>query len=144
MPAPRRWPAQDALFAASAMMCQLERLAADYQPHGLVTVGQLQIARAARNIIPGQVSFTVDLRHPQDVQISTMEQQPARYYSRWPPNAGWMSAFASAGTARPRRLTAAALPPCGRRWLHWRIRSRTWSAVPATMPFTWLRNAPAP
>lgn len=66
---------QDALLGASAMIGQLEKLAAEYQPHGLVTVGQLLITAAARNIIPGQVRFTVDLRHPQDVQISTMEQQ---------------------------------------------------------------------
>jgi N-carbamoyl-L-amino-acid hydrolase len=36
---------KDALFAAAAMVCQLERLAADFQPDGMVTVGPLQIAR---------------------------------------------------------------------------------------------------
>jgi N-carbamoyl-L-amino-acid hydrolase len=57
---------KDALFAAAAMVCQLERLAADFQPGGLVTVGQLQIARAARNSVPGQLSFSIDLRHPDE------------------------------------------------------------------------------
>lgn len=57
---------KDALFAAAAMVCQLERLAAEFQPGGLVTVGQLQIARAARNSVPGQLSFSIDLRHPDE------------------------------------------------------------------------------
>lgn len=64
---------RDALFAASAMICRLEQLADAFQPHGLVTVGQLAIPGSSRNTIPGRVRFTVDLRHHQDKQIAAME-----------------------------------------------------------------------
>ncbi|NWK77672.1 Zn-dependent hydrolase [Aquitalea sp. LB_tupeE] len=66
---------RDALFAASAMIRQLEQLAEAFAPHGLVTVGQLLIPGSSRNTIPGQVRFTVDLRHHQDAQIAAMEQR---------------------------------------------------------------------
>ena len=65
----------DALFAASTMINRLEQLAAAFQPHGLVTVGQLLIPASSRNTIPGHVRFTVDLRHHQDTHIAAMEQQ---------------------------------------------------------------------
>ena len=64
---------RDALFAASAMINQLEQLAEAFGPHGLLTVGQLAIPGASRNTIPGQVRFTIDLRHHQDEQIHAME-----------------------------------------------------------------------
>uniref|UniRef100_A0A8W7PW90 Peptidase M20 dimerisation domain-containing protein n=1 Tax=Anopheles coluzzii TaxID=1518534 RepID=A0A8W7PW90_ANOCL len=66
---------RDALFAASAMINRLEQLADEFQPHGLVTVGQLAIPGSSRNTIPGQVGFTIDLRHHQDTQIAAMEQR---------------------------------------------------------------------
>ena len=69
---------RDALFAASAMISQLEQLANAFGPHGLVTVGQLLIPGASRNTVPGQVRFTVDLRHPQDAQIHAMEESTRR------------------------------------------------------------------
>jgi beta-ureidopropionase / N-carbamoyl-L-amino-acid hydrolase len=66
---------RDALFAASTMISRLEQLAGEFSPHGLVTVGQLAIPGSSRNTIPGQVHFTIDLRHHQDAQIAAMEQR---------------------------------------------------------------------
>ncbi len=64
---------RDALFGVGEMIAALEQLSRDFAPKGLVTVGQLNIARSSRNTIPGRVAFTLDLRHHQDEQIAAME-----------------------------------------------------------------------
>ncbi|WP_306579952.1 Zn-dependent hydrolase [Pseudomonas sp.] len=64
---------RDAMFAVGEMVTALEQLARDFAPKGLVTVGQLEIARSSRNTIPGRVAFTLDLRHHEDEQIAAME-----------------------------------------------------------------------
>ncbi|AOE85510.1 Zn-dependent hydrolase [Pseudomonas sp. TCU-HL1] len=64
---------RDALFGVGEMITALEQLSRDFAPRGLVTVGQLSIARSSRNTIPGRVAFTLDLRHHEDGQIAAME-----------------------------------------------------------------------
>ncbi|SDI40863.1 N-carbamoyl-L-amino-acid hydrolase [Pseudomonas flavescens] len=66
---------KDALFGVAEMSLQLEALATEFAPKGLVTIGQLAIAKSSRNTIAGNVDFTVDLRHHEDEQIALMEQQ---------------------------------------------------------------------
>lgn len=66
---------KDALFGVAQMAAQLEALAEEFAPQGLVTIGQVSIAKSSRNTIAGNVSFTVDLRHHHDEQIALMEQQ---------------------------------------------------------------------
>jgi N-carbamoyl-L-amino-acid hydrolase len=65
---------KDAMFGVAEMVTVLEAVARDFSPEGLVTVGQLNIAKSSRNTIPGRITFTVDLRHHQDEQILAMEQ----------------------------------------------------------------------
>lgn len=65
---------KDALFGVAQMASQLEALGDDFAPKGLVTIGQLSIAKSSRNTIAGSVNFTVDLRHHEDEQIAVMEQ----------------------------------------------------------------------
>ncbi|MFZ6049691.1 Zn-dependent hydrolase [Pseudomonas sp. CR3202] len=64
---------RDALFGVGEMITALEQLSRDFAPKGLVTVGQLNIARSSRNTIPGRVAFTLDLRHHLDDEIAAME-----------------------------------------------------------------------
>ena len=52
---------KDALFGVAQMASQLEALAEQFAPKGLVTIGQLSIAKSSRNTIAGSVNFTVDL-----------------------------------------------------------------------------------
>ncbi|MBO3277796.1 Zn-dependent hydrolase [Pseudomonas schmalbachii] len=65
----------DALFGAAEMIQALEVLAQRFAPHGLVTVGQLEIAKSSRNTIAGLLDFTIDLRHHRDDVIAAMEQE---------------------------------------------------------------------
>lgn len=65
---------RDALFASAEMALRLEAIAERFAPQGLVTIGQVAIPNSSRNTIAGRVSFTVDLRHPDDAQIDAMER----------------------------------------------------------------------
>ncbi|WP_028210491.1 Zn-dependent hydrolase [Paraburkholderia mimosarum] len=65
---------KDAWFGAAQMSLEIERVMAGYAPLGLVTIGQAQIAHSSRNTIAANLTFTVDLRHPDDAQLDTMER----------------------------------------------------------------------
>ena len=73
---------KDALFGVAQMASELEALAEDFAPKGLVTIGQLAIAKSSRNTIAGTVNFTVDLRHHEDQHIASMEQQVRRRFQQ--------------------------------------------------------------
>ena len=61
----------DALTAASACVLAVEACAAQ---HGAVaTVGVLEVANGAVNVIPGHVRFTIDLRMPDDTHLRQCE-----------------------------------------------------------------------
>ncbi|USU19375.1 Zn-dependent hydrolase [Paraburkholderia fungorum] len=64
---------RDALFASAEMAAELERIAAEFFPLGLATIGELHIRNASRNTIAADLTFTVDLRHPDDALIGDME-----------------------------------------------------------------------
>ena len=56
---------QDALVAASAMIIAV-RAAATARPGVVATVGCINARPGATNVIPGQVTFSIDLRAPED------------------------------------------------------------------------------
>ncbi len=66
---------KDALVAASQMVAEINALAYRYQPDGRGTVGFMQVKPNSRNVIPGEVRFSVDLRHAQDAALDRMESE---------------------------------------------------------------------
>ena len=44
-------------------------------PHAVCTVGMVQVHPNSRNVIPGRVFFSVDMRHPDDKVLTKMEQE---------------------------------------------------------------------
>ena len=66
---------KDALVAASRMVAEINALAYRYQPDGRGTVGFMQVKPNSRNVIPGEVRFSVDLRHAQDAALDRMESE---------------------------------------------------------------------
>ena len=58
---------RDALAAAAEMILAVERIGAGNND-SVATVGRLEIANAAANTVPGQVSFSLDIRSPVDAQ----------------------------------------------------------------------------
>ena len=54
---------RDAMLAAVRMVDAINRIALDEAPHGRGTVGYVQVHPNSRNVIPGQVKFSVDFRN---------------------------------------------------------------------------------
>ncbi|MEQ6888412.1 M20 family metallo-hydrolase [Halomonas sp. CS7] len=64
----------DALAAAARLIDRLQALAlADESGDTKVTCGCLEIAAASRNVIPGEVRLTVDLRHVAEAELDALQ-----------------------------------------------------------------------
>lgn len=61
---------RDALVAASLMIAAVEGIALEHGGNG--TVGRLTLSPDSRNVVPGRVWFTVDLRHPDEAGLDRM------------------------------------------------------------------------
>ena len=66
---------KDALLAAAKMVAEINALAYRFQPDGRGTVGFMQVKPNSRNVISGEVRFSVDLRHAQDEALDRMESE---------------------------------------------------------------------
>ncbi|MDQ0142355.1 Zn-dependent hydrolase [Cupriavidus necator] len=64
---------KDALLAASELVGIVNRIALDHPPHGRGTVGCLAVHPDSRNVIPGKVTMTADLRAGDDAVLSAMD-----------------------------------------------------------------------
>ncbi|OZI67046.1 Zn-dependent hydrolase [Bordetella genomosp. 11] len=62
----------DALLAAADIVKQVNRIALDHAPHARGTVGCLDTYPNSRNVIPGRVRLTVDLRAADDATLTAM------------------------------------------------------------------------
>jgi allantoate deiminase len=65
----------DALCAASEFILEAERFAANPVHRVVATIGTLQITHAASNVIPGEVSCTLDLRSDDQSVLSSCYKQ---------------------------------------------------------------------
>ena len=64
---------RDALQVAAALMQQVVACAHRHGPHGRGTVGQVQVHPNSRNVIPGRVRFSIDLRNADDGLCDAMD-----------------------------------------------------------------------
>jgi beta-ureidopropionase / N-carbamoyl-L-amino-acid hydrolase len=64
---------RDALQVATAIMRRVVKLAHDHPPEGRGTVGMVDVFPNSRNVIPGRVKFSIDLRHPEAGQLDRMD-----------------------------------------------------------------------
>ena len=55
---------RDALAALSEVVLAVERIAKAHGPNAVGTVGEAVIAAPSRNVIPGEIAFTADIRSP--------------------------------------------------------------------------------
>jgi N-carbamoyl-L-amino-acid hydrolase len=66
---------RDALVAASAMVQAVQRVGLETAGDPCATVGILDVHPHSRNVIPGRVFFTVDLRHPNAETLADMDRR---------------------------------------------------------------------
>ena len=65
---------RDAMVACARMVEAIHKIALNHAP-AVSTVGLVVVKPNSRNVIPGSVFFTVDLRHPDDNVLSQMDQE---------------------------------------------------------------------
>jgi beta-ureidopropionase / N-carbamoyl-L-amino-acid hydrolase len=66
---------KDALLGAARVVEAVNRIANSHQPDGRGTVGFMQVKPNSRNVVPGAVRFSVDLRHSEEQVLDEMERE---------------------------------------------------------------------
>ena len=66
---------KDALVGAAKVITLVNDIGLKYAPLACSTVGLIQSFPNSRNVIPGQVFFTIDIRHPDDATLSAMDKE---------------------------------------------------------------------
>jgi N-carbamoyl-L-amino-acid hydrolase len=66
---------KDALLAATRIMQDVVDAAHRHPPHGRGTVGMVQVFPNSRNVIPGRVKFSIDLRNSTDALVDRMADE---------------------------------------------------------------------
>lgn len=69
----------DALQNAINIMQKVVGIANEFKPHGRGTVGMVQVFPNSRNVIPGQVQFSIDIRHPDSAILEKMTSLLRKY-----------------------------------------------------------------
>lgn len=68
----------DALVAAAGFIHAIGGIGHDFAPLGVATVGQVMVHPNSRNVVPGLVDLSVDMRHAQLTALDAME---ARFHA---------------------------------------------------------------
>lgn len=64
---------RNALLGAARMIERVDAIARAHAPDAVGTVGMVEVRPNSRNVIPGEVFFTVDFRHPDPTALDAME-----------------------------------------------------------------------
>ncbi|HEY8068921.1 MAG TPA: Zn-dependent hydrolase [Burkholderiales bacterium] len=65
---------RDALLAASRLVLEVNRIANTFPDYARGTVGHMTVKPNSRNVVPGEVRMTVDLRNAKDSTLKAMAQ----------------------------------------------------------------------
>jgi N-carbamoyl-L-amino-acid hydrolase len=66
---------RDALATLSEIVLAMERIAKSHGPHAVGTVGEAVIAKPSRNVIPGEIAFTVDCRSADAAIMDALDKE---------------------------------------------------------------------
>ncbi|MFZ6863949.1 Zn-dependent hydrolase [Undibacterium sp. Ji67W] len=70
---------KDALQVATHIMQEVVNIGNRYPPYGRGTVGMVQVFPNSRNVIPGEVKFSIDLRNVSSELLDTMHNEILAY-----------------------------------------------------------------
>jgi len=73
---------KDALQNALGIMQYVVEIANQHGPHGRGTVGMVQVFPNSRNVIPGQVQFSIDIRYPDSATLDLMTSKLKEYIAQ--------------------------------------------------------------
>jgi beta-ureidopropionase / N-carbamoyl-L-amino-acid hydrolase len=66
---------KNALLGAARAIDRIDGIAQAHAPAAVGTVGLVEVRPNSRNVIPGEVFFTVDFRHPDEGELDAMERE---------------------------------------------------------------------
>jgi N-carbamoyl-L-amino-acid hydrolase len=64
---------KNALLGAARMIARIDAIAHEHTPDAVGAVGLIENRPNSRNVVPGEVFFTVDFRHPDDKVLDVIE-----------------------------------------------------------------------
>jgi N-carbamoyl-L-amino-acid hydrolase len=73
---------RDALVGASRVVLEVNRIGHASRPDACATVGSLRVHPDSRNVIPGRVALSVDLRHARGAELDRMVSELRRVLDR--------------------------------------------------------------
>ena len=73
---------RDAMQVAAPIMQEVVATALRHAPHGRGTVGMVQVHPNSRNVIPGRVKFSIDLRNSTDAVVDQMADEVKAFAAR--------------------------------------------------------------
>jgi len=79
---------KDALQVATGIMQEVVNIGNRYPPYGRGTVGMVQVFPNSRNVIPGEVKFSIDLRNVSSELLDTMHQEILAFVEQTSNNSG--------------------------------------------------------
>ena len=134
---------RDALVAAARLIAGVDEMARSID--GAVgTVGRIAAEPNVINTIPGKVTLSVDLRHPDAATLDRLVAGLSGWRATWPRRAARASASTASGRANPPPSRARSSTPCRRRRMSWGSRRGGSGPVRDTTPNTCRRSRQAP
>jgi N-carbamoyl-L-amino-acid hydrolase len=73
---------RDAMQVSTRIMQEVVAAALRHTPHGRGTVGMVQVFPNSRNVIPGRVKFSIDLRNATDALVDQMADEVKAFAAR--------------------------------------------------------------
>jgi beta-ureidopropionase / N-carbamoyl-L-amino-acid hydrolase len=64
---------RDALLGAARFIQKINEIGLAFPPAAVATVGEMQVMPNSRNVIPGEVKLSVDIRHPEAATLAAMD-----------------------------------------------------------------------
>ena len=64
---------RDAMQGSARMIDAIIEVSKEFAPDSRATIGVLEVTPNSRNVIPGSVYFSLDLRHPNEAKLNAME-----------------------------------------------------------------------
>ena len=128
---------KDALQVAAQLMQEVVACAHRHPPHGRGTVGMVQVHPNSRNVIPGQVKFSIDLRNATDADCEAMDADIRAVADRISRETGLPIAINLVSSYPAQPFHADCVDAVARAAKAWATRTCPSSRAPGMMRSTW-------
>ena len=97
---------RDAMVACARMVEAVHAIALEHSPLAVATVGHVMVKPNSRNVVPGSVFFTIDLRHPDDKVLPQIDRELRKMVDTVAGNSGVEAKLVNNWNAAPTEFDA--------------------------------------